>query len=41
MDIARKFRVMSIPTLIVFENGEEVNKSIGLISGDELEDLLK
>ena len=26
MDIARKFRVMSIPTLIVFENGEEVNK---------------
>ncbi len=41
MDIARKFRVMSIPTLIVFENGEEVNKSIGLISGDELEDLLR
>lgn len=41
MDIARKFRVMSIPTLIVFENGEEVNKSIGLISGEELAELLK
>ena len=40
-ELARQYRVMSIPTLIVFENGEEVNKSIGLISGDELEDLLR
>ena len=41
MDIAKRFRVMSIPTLIVFENGEEVNKSVGLISAEELADLLK
>lgn len=41
MDIAMKYKIMSVPTLIVFENGEAVGKSIGLISGDELADLLK
>lgn len=31
---------MSIPTLIVFKGGEIVNKSIGLISKDEILALL-
>ena len=29
MALARQFRVMSIPTLVVMENGHEVNKAIG------------
>ena len=28
-DLAMKFGVMSIPTLIVFKNGEEVDRSVG------------
>ena len=38
--IARKYSIMSIPTLIVFKNGEEVNKNIGYISKDEIIKLL-
>lgn len=38
--IARKYGIMSIPTLIVFKNGEEVNKNIGYISKDEIIKLL-
>ena len=30
-DLAMQFRVANIPTLIVFENGEEVNRSLGFI----------
>lgn len=31
-DIAEKYRVMSIPTLIVFRNGENVRQSVGVQS---------
>ena len=34
--LARKYAVMSIPTLILFKNGEEVDKKIGLTSLTEL-----
>ncbi len=37
-DVALQFRIMTIPNLIVFENGEQVNQSIGYI---EKEDVLK
>ena len=37
-DVALQFGIMTIPNLIVFENGEQVNQSIGYI---EKEDLLK
>lgn len=37
-DIALQFGIMTIPNLIVFENGEQVNQSIGYI---EKEDVLK
>ena len=30
MDLAQKYGVVSIPTLVVIENGEVVNKAIGL-----------
>ncbi|MBP9659330.1 MAG: thioredoxin, partial [Proteocatella sp.] len=29
-DIARKYRVMSIPTMILFENGNEAKRLVGL-----------
>ena len=37
-DIARKYGVMSIPTLILFENGKEVKKTVGLLNLDELKE---
>lgn len=41
MSIAEKYSIMSIPALFVFDKGEVVNKSIGLISKNEVLDLLK
>ncbi len=40
-NIARDFKVMSIPTLIIFENGKEVKKNIGMMSKNDLESWLK
>ncbi|WP_448921534.1 thioredoxin [Eubacterium sp.] len=37
-DVALQFGIMTIPNLIVFENGEQINQSIGYI---EKEDVLK
>lgn len=39
--LAKQFRVMTIPTLLVFKDGKEVKRSIGVISKEEMEDLLK
>lgn len=35
-EIARKLGIMSIPTLIKFENGEQKDKSIGLRTKEDL-----
>ena len=40
MELARQYRVMSIPTLIVFKNGEAAVRSTGLISKDGVLELL-
>lgn len=39
--LAIKFGIMSIPTLIVFKEGQQVNKSIGAIGKDDILNLLK
>ena len=39
-DLAREYGVMSIPCLIVFENGKEVNRDIGFRSKEDLESML-
>lgn len=39
-DLAAKYGVMSIPTLILFKNGEPAATSVGLIPREELEELL-
>ena len=36
IELARKFRVMSIPTLMVFKGGEMVKKNVGTMEKDEL-----
>ena len=41
MDLARQFRVVSIPTLIIFKNGQEVQRMVGVTSKGELKDALK
>ena len=40
-DIAIEFNVMSIPTLIIFKNGEVANTLIGLQSKSEVINLIK
>ncbi|MDD2972948.1 MAG: thioredoxin [Lachnospiraceae bacterium] len=40
-DLAQRYKVMTIPTLMVFKNGEIAKKSIGVISKNEIMELLK
>ena len=40
-DLARQFKVMAIPTILVFRNGEEVQRSVGPETKDEVLELLK
>ena len=35
-DICREYKVMSVPTLILFENGKEVKRNVGFIPKEEL-----
>ena len=39
--LAMKYNIRTIPTLIVFKDGKEFNKSIGVISKDEILNLVK
>ncbi len=39
-DIVSQFRVMSIPMLVVIKNGAETNRSVGVISKEEILALL-
>lgn len=40
-DIAQEYSIMSIPTMIVFENGEVKQKSVGLVPKEKIAELLK
>lgn len=40
-DIARKYGVMSIPTLILFENNNELKRTLGFIDKEKLKDFIK
>ena len=35
-DVAEKYKVFTIPTLIIFENGKEIKRKVGYKSLDEL-----
>lgn len=39
-DLALQYKVMNIPTLLVFKNGEVTNQSVGVISKTEILELL-
>ena len=39
-EITTKYQVMSMPTLVVLENGTEVTRSIGIISKSEILDMI-
>lgn len=39
-ELAQQFGIMSIPTLLVFKNGEKVQESVGLIPKKKVEALL-
>ncbi len=40
-ELSLEFNIMSIPTLIVFKDGKAVKKSIGLVSKQEILELIK
>ena len=40
-DLAREYGIISIPCVILFEDGKEVNRSIGLKSKSEIEGMLE
>ena len=39
-DLAKQYNVFSIPCLVVIKDGQEINRSVGLISRTELDDLI-
>lgn len=39
-EIAQEFGVMSIPTIILFQDGEQVKKNVGLVSLGELKNFV-
>ena len=40
-ELAINYDVMSIPTLVVIKNGQEINRTVGLISKEEIINLIK
>ena len=36
MEVAKRFGIMSVPTMIIFKNGEEVERLVGLRSKSEI-----
>lgn len=39
--LARKFGVLSIPTLIIFKDGKQVDKKVGYIQADDLQAMIE
>lgn len=40
-EVAIKYQIMSIPTLVVIKNGKEVNRSVGVIDKEEILSMIK
>jgi len=39
-NLAQEYGVSSIPCLVVFKDGKEINRNVGFIQKDEIEDML-
>lgn len=40
-ELAKKFRIMSIPNFVVFKDGEKIDQIIGAMSAEDFEEKLK
>ncbi len=40
-DLSQKYGIMSIPNLIIFENGEPIKNQVGFINEDELKKFIE
>jgi thioredoxin 1 len=40
-ELANKFKIVSIPTLVIFKDGKEIERIIGTIAAEQLEEKLK
>ena len=40
-ELARTYGVMSIPTMILFENGNEIKRNVGFINKSKIEEFIK
>ena len=40
-EIAKKYGIMSIPTIILFKDGKEIKRNIGFLSKEEFKSFLK
>jgi thioredoxin 1 len=40
-ELAAKYKVRGVPTLIVVENGEEINRKVGLLTAVQLREFVK
>lgn len=40
-NLARKFGILSIPTIIIMQDGKMMEKHVGLMEGEDLENLVK
>ena len=40
-DVARRYGIMSIPTVIILSKGEEVKKNVGFMGEEELKEFVK
>ena len=39
-ELAEKYNVSAIPCLVIFENGEEIKRNVGLISKNDIEKIV-
>ena len=39
-ELAERYNVFSIPCLVIFENGEETKRNVGLVSKDDIEKMI-
>ena len=39
-EIAMRYRIFSVPTLLLFKNGEKIDTSVGLLTYDDLVDFV-
>lgn len=40
-NVAMKYNIMSIPTLVIIKNGQEISRSVGVIDKSQILDMIK